>query len=181
VPGVTEKSSSFARRTAEGGSPHISIFQTKPLPNFRVAYAFMRDVDFGSKRLTRKYCASTLVRDGFGQTNSSDVTRSRSRSVRIRLQCRGDARTGDAVLQCDALLVAWSPRSGLLQDHAIHARAFCAGRIRAWHHGLPSCVRACFSVRPMPWLRFLCSKPRTAMPRPAHFLLSGFPASSHLV
>jgi hypothetical protein len=65
-------------------------------------------------RLTRTPGASTLVSNAVGYANVSSGTRGRSVRVRIRLQCHDDARTSNAVLPCNALLVASSPWSGLL-------------------------------------------------------------------
>jgi hypothetical protein len=121
------------------------------------------------------------VSNAFGWANLSDRTGSRSRDVCIRLQCRDHAGTGDAVLQINALLIAWSSWSGLLQGHANDARSFYAALVRAWLVRLPSCIRGCACVGRMPWLRFLCADFRSAVPRPTHLLLPGFPASSHLI
>src|ERR1019366_10024334 len=68
-------------------------------------------------RLTRTPRAPTLVRNAFSSANFSNGTRNRSRNLCVRLRCRDDARTGDAVLRFNALLVAPSPWPGLLQDN----------------------------------------------------------------
>ena len=134
-----------------------------------------------TRRLTRTAWASTLVSNAFGQANFSGGTRGCPGDICIRLQCRDDTGTGNAVLQINALLIAWPSWSGLLQGHADDARPFCATLVWAWLVPLPRCIRSCAGLERMCWLRFFCRDPRTALPRPAHFPLAVFPASSHLV
>ncbi len=136
---------------------------------------------YASTRLTRTPCASTLISNAFGYANVSCGTRARSRDVCFRLRRHDDARTGDAVLQFNALLVARPPWPGLLQNHAHDARFFCEAFACSRRVRSPRRVRGCSSVERIRWLKFLCSEPRRAMPRSAHLLLSGLRASSNLV
>jgi hypothetical protein len=139
------------------------------------------------RRLTRSPNGSKLVKDARGQANASDGACSRSRDLCVRLRGHDRPRTGDAVLQVNALLFAPSPwhgptGHGLLQDHAIDARSFCATLVSAGPVLLPDGVRGDASLWRAPWLRFLfflsC---RCALPRPADLLRIGRSASSHLV
>src|SRR6266436_5885372 len=65
------------------------------------------------------------VRCAVCQANSAGGGGDCPRRVCVRLPCHVDARTGDAMLRYDALLIA-RPRAqpGMLQDDAVHARAF---------------------------------------------------------
>ncbi len=136
--------------------------------------------------LTRALRASRLVKDACGQTIVSDGARGRSRDLCIRLRGHDQPRTGDAVLQVNALLCAPSPwrgpaGDGLLQDHAIDARSFCAALVFARPVLLPDCVRGDTSLGRVSWLGFLFFLPfRRALPRTADLRRTGPSASSHL-
>ena len=86
------------------------------------------------------------------------------------------------MLQFDALLVAGSSWSGLLQDHASDARAFCAALVcdTAFRTHL-SMVAVLTTFDESHERRFIRVQHRGAFPRSAHRLLSGSPPSSHLV
>ena|SRR5437868_121103 len=137
--------------------------------------------------LTRAPRASKLVKDACGQANVPDGARGRSRDLCIRLRGHDQPRTGDAVLQVNALLFAPSPwhgpaGDGLLQDHAIDARSFCAALVCARPVLLPDCVRSDTSLGRISWLGFLFFLPfRRALPRTADLRRTGPSASSHLV
>ena len=60
--------------------------------------------------------------------------------VCVRLRCDVDTWTGDAVLQFDALLLAKSSGSGLLQEHALDARTIRAAL--DWAEYRPLAARA---------------------------------------
>jgi hypothetical protein len=131
--------------------------------------------------LTRRPWASKLVNDGFGKANLSCGTGSLSRGLCIRLRCRDDARTGDAVLQFDVVLVTRSSRSGLLQNHAIDACSFCTALLHAGRFLLSSCVRSAASDWQVSRSRFLQSRDCDPLPRSADPLRSGPVAPSRLV
>src|SRR5882724_3727247 len=83
--------------------------------------------------LTSIYDTPNVVIDAFCQTNSAGGGGDCPRRVCVRLPCHVDARTGDAMLRYDALLIPRPPaQPGMLQDDAVHARAFCTAGFDAW-------------------------------------------------
>ncbi len=74
-----------------------------------------------------------MVTDAFYQANAAGGGSDCPRCVCVRLPCHVDARAGDAMLRFDALLIARPPaQPGMLQDDAVHARAFCTAGFDAW-------------------------------------------------
>src|SRR4029077_5373779 len=92
--------------------------------------------------LTRVRWASKLFNDASDQATLSGSARGRSCSVCIRLRCRDDARTGDAVLQFDVVPVTRSSRTGLLQNYDSDARSVCATLVRTRRFYLSPCIRS---------------------------------------
>src|SRR6266852_1276267 len=82
--------------------------------------------------LTSVLDSPTLVTDALCQANFADGDGHCLCHVCLRLPGHVDARCGDAMLRCHALLVARPPaQPGMLQGHAVNARAFCPASLRA--------------------------------------------------
>jgi len=91
--------------------------------------------------LTSTKNTPSLSADAFYQANSVGRDGDRPCYVRVRLFRHVDARAGHAMLRFDALLIARTPaQPGMLQDNAVHARAFCTADLCIWTI-LLSCFR----------------------------------------
>jgi hypothetical protein len=85
------------------------------------------------------------------------------------------------MLQVDALLVAWAPWSGLLQDHADDARASRTASIDSGRPLFTSPARDGSNVLELSRARFFKWRDCGALPRTSALLLTSFYTSARLV
>src|SRR5262249_9574515 len=90
------------------------------------------------------------------------------------------ARTGDAMLQLYAMSVAWSSWSGLLQDHAKHARGYRSARISSQHLLSATGVWRSAGISHLSRYLVICGADHRAFPRSAKLFTTRF-ASSYLI
>ena len=77
------------------------------------------------------------------------------------------------MLQFNALLVACSPWSGLLQENAKRALSFCAALLCAWHVLLARCARSDANAWRIASVGLLAAHHTSALPRSADLLPIG--------
>jgi len=91
-----------------------------------------------------------------------------------------DPSGGDALLRFDALFAQPRP-AGLLQEHAVHARAFCAARLASQY--TVSVVHRCGIARGGEFggFRPIVAVRNPVLSRPSYFSFAWFFTTSHLI
>ena len=132
--------------------------------------------------MTSVWDVPTLVTDALCETHFAGGDGDCLRYVRVRLPGHVDARCGDAMLRYHALLVARPPaQPRMLQDHAVHARAFCPASLRECSFLLTSVRRCPAGLQCIAGHRFPIEGPYGALPRAAYPPSSAAFPSSHLI
>jgi len=85
------------------------------------------------------------------------------------------------MLQFDAMPLAWSSRSGLLQEYGIHSPCPRAAIVRAKRFFLPHCARGSGGTSPVRSLRLFLTCDCGGSSRASILRLSSTPASAYLV
>jgi hypothetical protein len=131
--------------------------------------------------LTRHIEPFYATHDEFCETNSLGCARPFCRGVCVRLRRHDHARTGDAVLQFDAVLFTPSSWSGMLQDHASDTRCFGSAIVCARHFVFTRRPRISTGIQRISEHRSLGTICRRPVPRSPNTKPAQRPTSPYLV